>query len=242
MKPPLFTLVRPDTEDGVLAALAEHGAEATLLAGGQSLVPMLNFRIVAPSVLIDLNRVAELGFIREYGDGLEIGAMTRHGAVEDSALVAARCPLLKQAVGFVAHRAIRNRGTIGGSLALAYPGAEMPLALVALGAEVELRSARGSRLLPVADFVLGALDTALDEDEYIRSFRVSRSPPQAARASSKSRVVTATTLSRPRPPLWTGRPKGSSCPYGRRYLAERERRNWLRGSKPLSRAAGVASP
>lgn len=182
MKPAPFKFVQPLGEDALMAALAEHGGDACLLAGGQSLVPMMNFRIVSPAVLIDLNALSTLDFIRSDSVVLEIGALTRHATVEDSATIAAVCPLLCDAVRHVAHRTIRNRGTLGGSLALAYPGAEMPLAVVTLGGEVELRSMRGSRTSAAADFIQGGLVTTLEEDEYIRSVRI-RVPPASSGSS-----------------------------------------------------------
>ncbi|MFM0156860.1 MULTISPECIES: FAD binding domain-containing protein [Paraburkholderia] len=182
MKPAPFKFVQPADEDAVVAALAEYGDDACLLAGGQSLVPMMNFRIVSPAVLIDLNVLPTLDFVRSDGDILQIGALTRHAAVEDSATIASTCPLLRDAARHVAHRTVRHRGTLGGTLALAYPGAEMPLALVALGAEVELRSTGGARTTPVADFIQGGLDTTRKDDEYIRSVRV-HVPPVSSRSS-----------------------------------------------------------
>ena len=182
MKPAPFKYVQPADEDAVVAALAEHGGDVCLLAGGQSLVPMMNFRVVSPAVLVDLNVLPTLDFVRSDGDTLHIGALTRHATVEDSATIAQTCPLLRDAVRHVAHRTVRHRGTLGGTLALAYPGAETPLALVALGAEVELRSVRGVRTTPVSDFIRGGLDTTRKDDEYIRSVRMNV-PPASSRSS-----------------------------------------------------------
>lgn len=182
MKPAPFKYLDVSDEDELVQALAEYGDDATLLAGGQSLVPMMNFRVVTPAVLIDLNRLDGLGRAELSGNTLHIGALTRHAAIEDSTDVAVRCPLLAQAVKHVAHRAVRNRGTAGGSLALAYPGAEIPLALMTLDADVTLVSRQGERKVGIRDFVLGALDTALSPDEYIRSIEVTL-PPSGAVAS-----------------------------------------------------------
>jgi len=167
MKPAPFKYVEVDHEEALASALFEFGSDARLLAGGQSLVPMMNFRIVSPAVLIDLNGVRALEFVDCGEETLRIGSLTRHATLEDSEDVRGRCPLLNKAVQHVAHRAVRNRGTTGGTLALAYPGAEIPLALMTLDAEICLRSHRGERRLPIADFILGALDTALADDEYI---------------------------------------------------------------------------
>jgi CO/xanthine dehydrogenase FAD-binding subunit len=182
MKPASFKYIQADCEAALLAALSAHGGEAHLLAGGQSLVPMMNFRIVSPSVLIDLNRIDALSFVRSDGNTLRIGALTRHAMLEDSDDVAKGCPLLHDAIKHVGHRAVRNRGTMGGSLALAYPGAEIPLVFITLSAEICLGSARGERRVPAAEFVLGALDTSLAEDEYIKSADICL-PPASSKAS-----------------------------------------------------------
>jgi CO/xanthine dehydrogenase FAD-binding subunit len=182
LKPAAFQYFAPRSEDELIAILREHGGEARLLAGGQSLVPMMNFRIVSPAVLVDINRIRELAFLSLNEAGIELGALTRHVALEDSPHVQARFPLLAEAIRHVAHRAVRNRGTMGGSLALAYPGAELPLIFVTLGAELQLRSPAGERRLPVASFITGALETALAEGEYIASARIPHVPSGAGSA------------------------------------------------------------
>jgi CO/xanthine dehydrogenase FAD-binding subunit len=182
VKPAPFKYIEAEDEAALSAVLAQYGDEARLLAGGQSLVPMMNFRIVQPSILIDINRINALDYIASDGKTLHIGALTRHATIEDSKQIGDDCQLLAQAVCYVAHRAVRNRGTLGGTVALAYPGAEMPLALMTLDAELELRSARGSRNLKLTDFIRGALDTALGDDEYIRGF-VLELPPKDSRTS-----------------------------------------------------------
>jgi aerobic carbon-monoxide dehydrogenase medium subunit len=180
MKPAPFKYVEVTDEAALAAALTDEGDDACILAGGQSLVPMMNFRIITPTVLIDVNRVNALDYL-ECGDGvLRIGALTRHATIEDSDDIFRHCTLLTHAVRHVAHRAVRNRGTLGGSLALAYPGAEMPLALVTLGADVELASRRGTRRITADEFIVGALATALAADEYIRGVEVKLPPHQAA--------------------------------------------------------------
>jgi len=182
MKPASFKYVEVADEDALAAALANYGDEASLLAGGQSLVPMMNFRVVSPEAIIDLNRVDTLSYIDCGEDTLRIGALARHAMLEDSDVLSRRCPLLSRAVGNVAHRAVRNRGTTGGTLALAYPGAEIPLALMTLDADVVLRSQREERKLGIRDFILGSLDTALDADEYIRHVEI-KLPPAKSIAS-----------------------------------------------------------
>ena len=182
MKPAPFKYVEAADEDALATALADSGDDARLLAGGQSLVPMMNFRVVSPGVLIDLNRISALSYIDCGAETLRLGALTRHAMVEDSEAVRRRCPLLSEAIRNVAHRAIRNRGTAGGTLALAYPGAELPLALMTLSADIHLRSHRGERCVPIEKFIVGALDTALADDEYIRAIEI-RLPPVGSAAS-----------------------------------------------------------
>ena len=182
MKPPAFEYFEPRSLDEALALLAEHGDGAKVLAGGQSLVPMLNLRLVRPSCLIDINAVSALSYIKPDGAGLEIGATTRQRALERSALVADACPLLRRAIEFVAHFQIRNRGTLGGSLAHADPAAELPAAVTALGSELVLRSARGERTLQAPDFFTGYLETALAPDELLVAIRIPREPPRSGSA------------------------------------------------------------
>jgi len=167
VKPPPFVYDAPETLDEALALLAEHGDDAKILAGGQSLVPLLNFRLVRPARLIDLNRVAGL-------DGMENGcirAMTRSRTIERES----ELPLLRRAVRFSGHAQIRNRGTVGGSCAHADPASELPCALLALGARFRLRSAQGERVLATEDFILGTFSTALAPDELLVDIEV---PPR----------------------------------------------------------------
>jgi carbon-monoxide dehydrogenase medium subunit len=172
VKPPAFDYFDPRTPDEALALLREHGDEAKILAGGQSLVPMLNLRLLRPGCLVDINQVAGLSFIEMRGGELVIGATTRQRAVERSALVAEHCPLLHEAMPFIAHFQIRNRGTIGGSLSHADPAAELPTVVSALGGKLVLRSARGERVLSAPDFYTGYLSTALQPDELMTEIRL----------------------------------------------------------------------
>lgn len=167
MKAPMFEYVRPDGVDEVLAVLAEYGDEAKLIAGGQSLVPAMNMRLAAPALLVDLNRIDELAGIQQQGRFLRIGAMTRHATIARSALVAEHAPLLFRAAPFIAHEAIRNRGTFGGSLATADPASEWPACCLTLGARIHLRSQRGSRVVAAAEFFHGVYDTAIEPDELL---------------------------------------------------------------------------
>jgi carbon-monoxide dehydrogenase medium subunit len=166
MKPPRFKYIAADSLPAALAAKAQHGADARFLAGGQSLIPALNFRLAQPAVLIDINGIAELDFIREDG-ALRIGALTRNRTVERSRLVAERQPLLAEAVPHVAHPQIRNRGTFGGNLAHADPASELPAVALALGARLRLQSAKSGRWIDAKAFFTGALTTALRDDEML---------------------------------------------------------------------------
>jgi CO/xanthine dehydrogenase FAD-binding subunit len=176
MKPPPFRYLAPTSLDEALALRAQHGSDSVLLAGGQSLMPLLNLRIVSPAAVIDLGRVPELAGIRAAGGTLTIGAMTRQREVERSPVVGEMCPLLAGAVGRIAHPTIRNRGTIGGSLAHSDPAAELPAAALALGAEVVARSVRGERTIGAEAFFHGFLTTALEPDELLTEVRLPAAP------------------------------------------------------------------
>jgi aerobic carbon-monoxide dehydrogenase medium subunit len=169
VKPAAFSYLRPVSLDEALHQLAAGGGEAKLIAGGQSLGPMLNMRLARPAQLIDVNDLTELAYVREAGGWLRVGAMTRHHQVAESALVRRRCPLLAQAAQTIGHYAIRQRGTIGGSLAHADPAAQFPLVAVTLGAKLHLRSTAGERTVAAAEFFLSAMTTALAADEMIES-------------------------------------------------------------------------
>jgi len=172
MKPPAFDYVRAVDVAQAVSLLAAHGGDATPLAGGQSLIPALNFRLAAPTLLVDLNAIAALGAHAVEADGaLMAGAMTRHRTFETSPLVARGWPLLAHAMGWVAHVAIRNRGTIGGSLCHADPSAEWPALCVACDAQVELQGPRGTRRVDGADFAQGLFTTARAPDELVTRVR-----------------------------------------------------------------------
>ena len=164
MKPATFEYFAPGTVDEALALLAEHGGDAKPLAGGQSLIPAMNFRLARPTALVDLNRIAELSYVRAEGAGLVLGAMTRQRAVEGSAAVARAAPLLAEAMPSIAHPQIRNRGTVGGSIAHADPSAELPAVMVALEAQFRVRSAAETRSIAAMEFFKGMLETALAPD------------------------------------------------------------------------------
>ena len=170
MKASAFEYVRVSSVDEAVAQLAELGDEAKVLAGGQSLVPLLNLRLANPAYLVDINPIGELDFITN-GSGVRVGAVARHRDVERSELVARVNPLLVAALKRVGHAAIRNRGTIGGSVAHADPAAELPVLLVALDGEIEARSSRGARTIAAADFFESFLTTTLQPDELLTEVR-----------------------------------------------------------------------
>ena len=179
MKPASFKYLCPDSLDEALAATAQHGAEAKLLAGGQSLIPAMNFRVMQPAVLVDLNPLNELSYIRSEDDGgMRIGAMTRLQQLERDPLVASRAPLLHAALPHIAHAQIRNRGTLGGSLVHADPAAELPVVTLALAARYRVQNTAGSRWIDSSAFFHGFFYTAIEPDEIMVEIAL---PPMPAR-------------------------------------------------------------
>lgn len=167
MKPARFDYVAPTDVSAAIDAVAAANGEGKLLAGGQSLLPLLNFRMVRPSVIIDLNGITDLSFIEAREDAVVIGALTRHRAIEQSPLIAARLPVMAAAMRHVAHLAIRNRGTIGGSLCHADPAAELPMLAVFYDATIIAQGKAGRRRIAAEDFFVDALTNALAHDEIV---------------------------------------------------------------------------
>ena len=187
-----------------MALLAAHSGDARPLAGGQSLVPLLNFRLARPAVLIDLNRIEALGRIRVEDGALRIGSMARQAAVEADPEVARGWPILTEAIGHIAHPQIRNRGTIGGSLAHNDPAAELPAAMLALDAEMTAQGPQGQRIVAAGDFFAGTMETALGGDELLTEIRVPALPAgtgwgfqEAARRQGDFALVAVVVLLRP---------------------------------------------
>ncbi len=178
MKSPDFDYFRANTLQEALTCLQAHGSNAQLLAGGQSLLAMLNLRLASPQILIDISRIPGLSSIERHGSVLRIGALVTHRQLLDSAEVAASVPLLAQAVPYVAHLAIRNAGTIGGSLALADPAAEYPSVALALQATLIATSLRGERRIAAADYFQGLYQTALAEDEILTAVEFPVATPE----------------------------------------------------------------
>lgn len=177
MKPAAFEYSAPSTLDEALGLLGDYGGDAKLLAGGQSLVPTMNFRLAQPAALIDLNGIDDLFFIREDESGLRCGAMTRQRSVECSALVQRAAPLLHEAMPHIAHSQIRNRGTIGGSLAHADPAAELPALAVALDARMYVRSVTDARWVAARDFYVGLFTTSMLPEEMLVEVAFPTLPP-----------------------------------------------------------------
>jgi carbon-monoxide dehydrogenase medium subunit/6-hydroxypseudooxynicotine dehydrogenase subunit alpha len=172
MKPAQFEYDDPRTVDEALDLLARHGDDCKVLAGGQSLVPLMNFRLARPARLIDINRIDSLSYIKRDDRRLVIGAMARHAHLEHSEEVAQRWPLLTEAIAWVGHSQIRNRGTIGGSVAHADPAAELPAAFAALDASFQVRSKRGSRTVGWKEFFVSEFTTVLTPDELVTAVEV----------------------------------------------------------------------
>ncbi len=182
MKPPKFRYFAPQSVGEALALLAEHADEARVLAGGQSLVPLMNMRLVHPGVLVDINNIDELAYINAWDGGVAIGTMTRDAALIGDRTVTERLLMLTEAAHCVGHPAIRNRSTVGGSIAHADPAAELPAVMVALNAEFVARSRSGSRTISAQDFFKGYLTTDLKEEEMLTELRIPGLPSRSGSA------------------------------------------------------------
>lgn len=172
MIPAPFDYQRASSADEALALITEHGDEAKFLAGGHSLLPLMKLRLASPSVLIDVGRLTDLSYIRDAGDHVAIGALTRHHDIEHSDLLHEHNPLLAHAAAHVGDPQVRHRGTIGGSLAHADPASDLPATVLALGGTLVARSSRGERTIAAGDFFRGFLESALEPDELLTEIRV----------------------------------------------------------------------
>jgi carbon-monoxide dehydrogenase medium subunit len=172
MIPASFDYQRAGSADEAIALLTEHGDEAKLLAGGHSLLPLMKLRLASPSVLIDVGRLDDLRYIRDAGDHIAIGALTRHRELETSALLAEAAPLLSHAAGHVGDPQVRHRGTIGGSLAHADPASDLPAVVLAMGGTIVAQGPSGQREIAIADFYIGFLESALAPDELMTEIRI----------------------------------------------------------------------
>src|SRR6266516_2296914 len=182
MKPPRFHYFAPQSIEEALALLAEHAGSGQVLAGGQSLVPLMNMRLARPSVLVDINGISGLAYIKAWDGGLAIGTLTRDATLERDSTAASSLPLLVEAARCVGHPAIRNRSTVGGSIAHADPAAELPAVMIALNAEFEVRSRSGSRTISAQDFFKDYLTTDLKGGELLTELRVPGLPSRAGSA------------------------------------------------------------
>ena len=172
MKPAAFKYFAPDTINEALNLLDQYGDDAKIIAGGQSLVPIMNFRLGRPEVLIDINRIEDLSYIKEEGDALLIGALTRERDVERSGLVREKCPIFADAISHIGHATIRNRGTIGGSIVHADPSAEIPTTLCALEGEVKVLGPSGERSVEAEELFLTYLTTSLEPTEILLELKI----------------------------------------------------------------------
>jgi aerobic carbon-monoxide dehydrogenase medium subunit len=200
--PPEFDYVRADSAEAAIAALVEHGEDAKLLAGGHSLIPLLKLRLAQPAVLIDIERVRDLSYIRDEGDHVAVGALTRHRDVERSELLSRSVPLLPAATAHVGDPQVRNRGTIGGSLAHGDGAADLPAVAIAAGATLVLEGPGGRREVAVDDFFQGFLETALGPDELLIEIRFPVASPgwgfQKFRRRAQDWAVVGCAVSRSR--------------------------------------------
>jgi CO/xanthine dehydrogenase FAD-binding subunit len=167
MKPAAFDYIAPNSLEAAVEAIAAANGDGKILAGGQSLMPLLNFRMARPSVIVDLMHIPDMSFIERRGDAVAIGALTRHADLEFSDLIAQKLPVMAAAMPHVAHLAIRNKGTIGGSLSHADPAAELPMLAVFYGATIKVQGTSGRRDIPAEDFFVSALTNCLDPDEIV---------------------------------------------------------------------------
>jgi CO/xanthine dehydrogenase FAD-binding subunit len=182
LKPSKFTYHAPQTIDEAISLLSQNDGSARVLAGGQSLIPIMNFRLAAPAALVDLGKIANLAYIREDGGRIRIGAMTRQRSIEFSPLIREKLPLLHEAIGWVGHLPTRSRGTVGGSIAHADPSTEIPMVLQALEGEVSARGSNGERTIKAEDLFVGQLTTALESNEILTEIRFPVMPADAGYA------------------------------------------------------------
>ena len=175
MIPAAFEYVRADSADQAVAIIGEHGEDAKFLAGGMSLIPLMKLRLATPAVLVDVGRVRDLSYVRDGGDHIAIGALTRHRALETDDLLAQQCGVLRAVAAQVGDNQVRHRGTLGGSVVHGDPASDLPAALLALDATFVARGPRGERTIAASDFFLGFLETALATDELLTEIRVPKS-------------------------------------------------------------------
>jgi carbon-monoxide dehydrogenase medium subunit len=174
--PAPFDYVRAQSAEEAIAALAEHGDEAKLLAGGMSLLPLMKLRLATPAMLVDVGRVRELSYVRDAGEHIEVGALTRHRDLETSDVLADHCPSLRMVASEVGDNQVRHRGTIGGSVSHGDPASDLPALLLALDAVFVIRGSAGERTVSATEFFRGFLETVLEPDELLTEIRVPKTP------------------------------------------------------------------
>src|SRR5215472_2984652 len=185
MIPPAFEYLRPKTVPEAIALLKQHGVEAKILSGGQSLIPMMKLRLARPGYLIDINRISGLAYIKEDGGFLKIGGLTREAELEASPLVRSKYPLLTDTTAVIADPQVRNLATVGGNLAHGDPANDHPATMIALGAQVVATGSKGERVIPIESFFVSLFATALNPDEILTEIRVPISPPRSGGAYFK---------------------------------------------------------
>jgi aerobic carbon-monoxide dehydrogenase medium subunit len=188
MYPADFDYVRPSSVDEAVALLVRHGDDAKVLAGGHSLIPAMKLRLARPKVIVDIGRIRDMSYIREANGQIVVGAMTTHAEIETAALLRTRCPLLPETAASIGDVQVRNRGTIGGSLAHADPAADWPAAILALDAELEVAGPRGRRTVRAGQFFVGLLETALAADEILCEIRVPPTPSSVAYVKTEQKA------------------------------------------------------
>ena len=248
MKPPRFEYVAAQKTDEAVALLAQHGDRARILAGGQSLIPLLNFRLASPDVLVDVNRVSELAYIRAADSGVAIGALTRQHVLERADVVRARWPILAEACHLIGHLPIRHRGTVGGSLAHADPASELPAVMVALEADFTAVKRGGHRTLPADSFFTGLFATALDPDEMLVEIHVPALPSRTggafveiARRAGDFALVRVAALVTLDDAGRATRARLALCGAGPTPVRAREAERVLTGQRPEGRALDDAA-
>jgi aerobic carbon-monoxide dehydrogenase medium subunit len=188
MYPVNFEYFRPTTIDEAVTLLAQHGDDAKLLAGGHSLIPAMKLRLARPKAIVDLGRIANLSYVRETGGRIAIGAMTTHAEIAESPLLAARCPLLPETASHIGDMQVRNKGTLGGSLAHADPAADWPAAILALDAELEIVGPAGRRTVAASQFFVDLLQTAIGPGEILSEIRVPTTPRSVAYVKTEQKA------------------------------------------------------
>ena len=246
MIPATFDYLRPATLDEAIALLELHGAEAKVLAGGHSLVPVMKLRLAQPKTVIDISRVADLGYVREQDDKIAIGAMTTHYDIEASPLLRDTCPLLTELAPQIGDAQVRNRGTIGGSLVHADPAADWPAAILALDADLEIAGSNGRRTVKATEFFVGMMETVVQSNEILCEIRVPTTARSVAyvkfaqRASGFAIAGVAVVVDRANKTVSVGVAGVAARPY-RALAVESVLRGKVLNRDAIDQAAGIAA-